>query len=301
MKYIKEVINNYSLTEKDIHNLMYMVSFMSEYVDQFIDEFYDYMISKIHLPESMTPEVIQRHQNMLRIWYKKFFEGKIDNKYIEYLTNIGNTHIKFNITQDMFNIMTNWTRQWFHEKIFQNVPDDIKRKDLLFSMHKLMDINKDIISDAYYTTEIKKYSIFISLRDFVIAVSERIEFITQMLILIFLIFLTLSAATFFIFDIVSLMKLKPDFFIIKALSALLMIWVLSELLYTEINIIKGAKFKISTFVGVALIAFVRDLLIMTLEHSGNIEKLLFIILSISILGIVYWLVTVTENKDKIRR
>jgi len=301
MKYIKEVISNYSLSEKDIQNLIFMEKFMLEYVDQFVDEFYDYMILKIQLPDSMTPDVIQKHQNMLKIWYKRFFEGKIDNKYLEYLVNIGNTHIKFNITQDMFNIMSNWTRQWFHEKIFQNVSDDIRRKDLLFSMHKLMDINKDIISDAYYTTEIKKYSVFLSLRDFVISVSERIEFITQIIILSFLIFLTISAAVYFLFDIVVLMKMKPDFFIIKALSSLLMIWVLSELLYTEINIIKGAKFKISTFVGVALIAFVRDLLIMTLEHTGSIEKLLLIILSITVLGLVYWLVTITETKDKPRR
>lgn len=301
MKYIKEVISNYSLTEKDIQNLIFMEKFMLEYADQFVDEFYDYMILKIQLPDSMTPDVIQKHQNMLKIWYKRFFEGKIDNKYLEYLVNIGNTHIKFNITQDMFNIMSNWARQWFHEKIFQNVSDDIKRKDLLFSMHKLMDINKDIISDAYYTTEIKKYSVFLSLRDFVISVSERIEFITQIIILMFLIFLTISAAVYFLFDIVVLIKLKPDFFIIKALSSLLMIWVLSELLYTEINIIKGAKFKISTFVGVALIAFVRDLLIMTLEHTGSIEKLLLIILSITVLGLVYWLVTITETKDKPRR
>ncbi|PMP73020.1 MAG: hypothetical protein C0187_00295 [Calditerrivibrio nitroreducens] len=301
MKYIKEVISNYSLTEKDIQNLIFMEKFMLEYADQFVDEFYDYMILKIQLPDSMTPDVIQKHQNMLKIWYKRFYEGKIDNKYLEYLVNIGNTHIKFHITQDMFNIMSNWVRQWFHEKIFQNVSDDIKRKELLFSMHKLMDINKDIISDAYYTTEIKKYSVFLSLRDFIISVSERIEFVTQIIILSFLIFLTISAAVYFLFDMVVLMKMKPDFFIIKALSSLLMIWVLSELLYTEINIIKGAKFKISTFVGVALIAFVRDLLIMTLEHTGSIEKLLFIILSITVLGLVYWLVTITETKDKPRR
>ncbi|MGB9732236.1 MULTISPECIES: protoglobin domain-containing protein [Calditerrivibrio] len=301
MKYIKEVISNYSLTEKDIQNLIFMEKFMLEYADQFVDEFYDYMILKIQLPDSMTPDVIQKHQNMLKIWYKRFYEGKIDNKYLEYLVNIGNTHIKFHITQDMFNIMSNWVRQWFHEKIFQNVSDDIKRKELLFSMHKLMDINKDIISDAYYTTEIKKYSVFLSLRDFIISVSERIEFVTQIIILSFLIFLTISAAVYFLFDMVVLMKMKPDFFIIKALSSLLMIWVLSELLYTEINIIKGAKFKISTFVGVALIAFVRDLLIMTLEHTGSIEKLLLIILSITVLGLVYWLVTITETKDKPRR
>ncbi|MCA1928053.1 MAG: phosphate-starvation-inducible PsiE family protein, partial [Calditerrivibrio sp.] len=204
-------------------------------------------------------------------------------------------------SQDMFNIMSHWTRQWFHEKIFQNITDDIKRKDMLFAMHKLMDINKDIISDAYYSNEIKKYSMFKSLRDFVIAISERLEFIVQILILSFLIFLTLSAAIYFVFDIVELLKLKPDYFVIKALSSLLMIWVLSELLYTEINIIKGAKFKISTFVGVALIAFVRDLLIMTLEHSNNTNKILIIILSIAVLGAIYWLVTVTENKDKYRR
>lgn len=301
MRYIKEVMHNYSVTERDVQNLLFMKTFMMDYVDQFVDDFYDYMLIKIKLPEFMTPETIQSHQRYLRDWYTRFFEGKLDNKYIEYLIHIGNIHVKFSVPQDMFNIMANWVRQWFHEKIFQNVQDDIKRKEILFAMHKLMDINKDIISEAYYTTEIKKYSIFKSLRDFVIALSERIEFITQMIILSFLIFLTLAAAVYFAFDIIELLKQKPNYFVIKALSSLLMIWVLSELLFTEINIIKGAKFKISTFVGVALIAFVRDLLILTLEHSGDIYKILIIILAITVLGVVYWLVTVTENKDKYRR
>jgi len=170
--------------------------------------------------------------------------------------------------------MAHWVRQWFHEKIFQNIQDDVKRKDILLTMHKLMDINKDIIFETYYTTEIKKYSIFRSIRDLIISVSERIEFITQIVVLTFLIILTLSAATYFIIDFVGLINLKPDFFIIKALSSLLMIWVLSELLYTEINIIKGAKFKISTFVGVALITFVRDLLIVSLEQKSDLNKYL---------------------------
>lgn len=74
MKYIKEVISNYSLSEKDIQNLIFMEKFMLEYVDQFVDEFYDYMILKIQLPDSMTPDVIQKHQNMLKIWYKKFLK-----------------------------------------------------------------------------------------------------------------------------------------------------------------------------------------------------------------------------------
>lgn len=274
---------------------------MAEYAEEFVKEFYEYMLIKIKLPESMTPEIIQKHHESLRYWYLKFFEGKLDNKYLEFLGNIGKTHVKFNIAQDQVNIMTHWVRQWFHEKIFQNIQDDVRRKDVLFTMHKLMDINKDIIFETYYTTEIKKYSIFRSIRDLIISVSERIEFITQIVVLTFLIILTLSAATYFIIDFVGLIKLKPDFFIIKALSSLLMIWVLSELLYTEINIIKGAKFKISTFVGVALITFVRDLLIVSLEQSSDLNKMLTILLSTTILGIIYWLVTITENKDRYRR
>lgn len=274
---------------------------MGEYAEQFVKEFYEYMLIKIKLPESMTPDIIQKHHDSLKNWYLKFFEGKFDNKYLEFLGNIGKTHVKFNISQEQVNIMTNWARQWFHEKIFQNIHDDVRRKDVLLTMHKLMDINKDIIFETYYTTEIKKYSIFRSIRDIIISVSERIEFITQIVVLTFLIILTLSAATYFTIDFVELIKLKPDFFIIKALSSLLMIWVLSELLYTEINIIKGAKFKISTFVGVALITFVRDLLIVSLEQKSDLNKMLTILLSTTVLGIIYWLVTITENKDRYRR
>jgi phosphate starvation-inducible membrane PsiE len=59
---------------------------------------------------------------------------------------------------------------------------------------------------------------------------------------------------------------------------------------------KGGKFNISVFVGVAIVALIRDLLVATLKHE-EIGKLgYFLAGAILILGIVYYLVTKAEIK-----
>jgi uncharacterized membrane protein (DUF373 family) len=68
-----------------------------------------------------------------------------------------------------------------------------------------------------------------------------------------------------------------------------MIWVLIELLHTEITSIKGGQFKISIFIGVALVAFVREVLILKLQHNDNNGQMIVAIGGIFILGIIYFI------------
>jgi uncharacterized membrane protein (DUF373 family) len=85
--------------------------------------------------------------------------------------------------------------------------------------------------------------------------------------------------------------------IIGALGSMLLLWLMIELMNTEISHLKGGKFHISVFVGVALVTMIRETMIATLKHEKP-EAIYYLIAAILVIGFVYWIVTRAEEKQK---
>jgi uncharacterized membrane protein (DUF373 family) len=85
--------------------------------------------------------------------------------------------------------------------------------------------------------------------------------------------------------------------IISALGSMLLLWLMIELMSTEIAHLKGGKFHISVFIGVALVTMIRETMIATLRHEKP-ESIYYLIAAILIIGIVYWIVAKTEDRPK---
>ena len=82
--------------------------------------------------------------------------------------------------------------------------------------------------------------------------------------------------------------------VLTALGSLLIIWVMVELMENEIRQLRGGRFKIQIFLGVALVALIRELLIASLDHAAS-ELQYTILAGILALGIVYWLISRAES------
>lgn len=297
MRYHQQVTKNYNFTDEDVKNIHDLKLIMDRYQDEFIFMFEKLLTTSFQYPEDLPKEIITRHSSKMVVWFNKFFDGNITNDYINFLTGIGLSHYKNKIDPSNVSGAFSHIRKWMHEKIFQNFENDIKRKDLLVSMHKMMDLNYDILSSAYNEELLKKYSHIFSIRNFVVGLSERFSTLMHIILSAVLMVLTLGATFLFGKDMVRMLGEHSDHLMISALGSLLIIWVLLELLHTEIQMIKGGKFKISVFVGVAMIAFVRDLLITTLKHDQNSQFSYFFLASIVGLGLIYWLISYTERSD----
>jgi uncharacterized membrane protein (DUF373 family) len=66
---------------------------------------------------------------------------------------------------------------------------------------------------------------------------------------------------------------------------------------TEISHLKGGKFHISVFVGVALVTMIRETMIATLKHEKP-ESIYYLIAAIFVIGFVFWIVTRAEDKSR---
>lgn len=83
--------------------------------------------------------------------------------------------------------------------------------------------------------------------------------------------------------------------VITALGTMLVLWVMIELMATEIDYLKGGKFSLIVFAEVGLVAFIRDALVASLHHE-NVNKLMVLAGIVLMMSIVYWLIAKTEHR-----
>lgn len=111
--------------------------------------------------------------------------------------------------------------------------------------------------------------------------------------------MTFGGAAYFVWSLWDLRVIHPDKLFVTALGSLLVLWVLIELINSEIQMLRGDKFRISIFVGIVLIAFIREVLILTLKHdSGDMGFMIMMLCGILILGVTYFILTKAESSAK---
>ena len=169
--------------------------------------------------------------------------------------------------------------------------------DKIISVGKILDISLDVITTAYIEEEIKTYSPVYKVKSSLITFSERFSQTTNLLLVMALIGLTLGVVWLFAQDVMLLLSGDVERGIISALGSMLLLWLMIELMNTEISHLKGGKFHISVFVGVALVTMIRETMIATLKHEKP-ESIYYLIAAILVIGFVFWIVTKAEDRHK---
>jgi uncharacterized membrane protein (DUF373 family) len=117
-----------------------------------------------------------------------------------------------------------------------------------------------------------------------------------MILVLALIGLTLGVVWLFLQDVMHVFTGDIERGIISSLGSMLLLWLMIELMSTELSHLKGGKFHISVFVGVALVTMIRETMIATLRHEKP-ESIYYLIAAILVIGVVYWIVAKAEEKD----
>jgi uncharacterized membrane protein (DUF373 family) len=116
----------------------------------------------------------------------------------------------------------------------------------------------------------------------------------NLVVVIGLVVLSLSVIALFVKDVTHIFAGNVEHGVIVALGTMLILWVMIELMSAEIQHIKDGKFSLKIFAEVALVAFIRDALVASLNHE-NINKLVTLAGIVFLLSIVYWIIYRTEK------
>lgn len=298
MESIEKIKAHYNFTAGDAANLKQLQPLMKKHEDEFPIEFYNYIRHFEDSPKFLKDEeIIKRHQAGLKEWLMDLFSGEYGTHYLRELERIGFAHVKINLPAHYVNAAMHFVRQYCLRILEKEFCVDINEcRYFAKSVDKILDINLDILTSSYIEEEIKTYFLSERVESYLVQFAHRFSYLLNLILVLGLVVMGIMVVGLFIYDVANIFTGDIEKGLLSTLGALLMMWVVIELVSTEVKHLRGGKFAINVFISVALVAIIRKLLVSTLS-AGTLETHLSIILisGIAVLGVIYWLIARTEQ------
>lgn len=298
MRSFREIKQNYRFTPEDEKRLQGLRPLMEEHVDEVMSTLSLWIMGTKGAAKFFTDESRKRHVfGAQREWFLDLFSGNYDNRYYEKLIRIGATHVKQNVDAHYMNRAVNLVKNACIGIVQKIEEDKVEATNKIITIGKILDISLDVITTSYIEEELRTYSPVYKVKSALIGFSERFSQTTNLILVLALIGLTIGVVWLFVEDVMHIITGDVERGIISALGSMLLLWLMIELMNTEISHLKGGKFHISVFVGVALVTMIRETMIATLKHEKP-ESIYYLIAAILVIGFVFWIVTRAEEKSK---
>ncbi len=298
MRTFKEIKSNYYFTKEDETRLLELKPVMEKRADKVVEALYQWINSNDSVKRIFKNEALAKHvMRLVKVWFVALFSGRYDNAYYDSLIRIGQKHERVGVEPHFLIRAINVIRNSILTILCEEIELEEIRTKYIVSINKILDINLDIINSAYIEEERRGYLPVYKVKSKIVQFGEVFSQLTSIILILGLI--TLTGAVIYLCgrDIYEILSGKLEQSIITALGSVLILWVMLELINTEIAHLRGGKFKISVFVGVALVTTIREVMIGTLKHE-SIEFILSLIAAVLIIGIIYWLVKKTEEERR---
>ena len=294
---INRVKENYSFTEWDAKVLARLSIVMEKHTDDFASKFYEKIMKFKNASKYLKNEkIIKTHRKAINEWFLKLFRGPFDDDYLYYLERIGYTHVKVSLPSHYVNVSLNFIRNFCTDIIMNDVPESEERSDMLASLGKIIDMNLDILTSSYIQEEKNIFFISKKAEGRLINFARRFSYGLNLVLLMGLVILGLAVLGLFGYDLSHLLAGNIEQGLLASLGSLLMLWVVIELVDTEVDHLKGSKFSVKIFVSVAMVAIIRKILVSSLQtHTANAQ--MFLLAALAVLGVIFWIISKTEKSE----
>ncbi len=295
MRTFQEIKDNYRFTEGEVETLRSLLSLIEPQADRLVNDFYHLFQQMPDAAKFLQDEArLARLTAAHRAWLLTLFQGPFDERYYHRLQRIGHTHVRIGLSAHFVYVGMNFLRLELQKIIDAEVEPRV-RELCQRVMEKILDLNLDVIARTYHEEEMRRVFLSYRLDNALIRFAHRFTFGLNMLLLVGLIGLSLGVVAVLAHDISLIFRGSPEKGLVSALGSLLILWLMIELLDAEIDRLQGGAFQLSLFVGVALVAFIRKVLVASLAHE-SLEVEIMYLAGILILGAIFWLVSRTESR-----
>lgn len=293
---MQDIKGHYFFTDDDAELLKSLRSLAEVSKERMAEEFYDYLLGIPETAELLKDDMLrQRLRKIHQDWYVNLFSGPYDNLYYHNLQRIGQAHVRIGLNAHFVNAAMNVVRRFLIELLQESFPNIQERRKYRNAVEKILDINLDVMSASYQDEELKKVFVSHRLESKLIHAAERFTYGLNLILVIALAGVSMGVVALFVWDILHIFRGDMEKGILGALGTLLIIWMMIELMDNEIKTLKGGKFNILVFIGVIIVALIREILISTLRHD-LLNTQIFLAGTLLILGIVYFLVAKSQQE-----
>jgi uncharacterized membrane protein (DUF373 family)/hemoglobin-like flavoprotein len=295
MRTFQEIKDNYRFTEAEVETLRTLLPLIEPHADQLVSDFYQLFRQMPDAAKFLQDETRQSRLMVAhRTWLLALCQGPFDDRYYQRLQRIGHAHVRIGLSAHFVYVGMNFLRLQFQRII--NTEVELKfRETALQALEKVLDLNLDVIARTYHEEEMRRVFLSYRLDNALIRFAHRFTFGLNILLLLGLIGLSVGVVVILAFDISMIFRGSPETGLVSALGSLLILWLMIELLDAEVERLQGGEFQLSLFVGVALVAFIRKVLVASLAHESIQVEALYLA-GILVLGAIYWLVSRAEGR-----
>jgi len=144
-----QMMENYRFTDKDAEVLTTLQPLMRTSLQPLLEGFYDFIFSFEHAKIFLnSPQILQKHRAGISAWFLDLFNGTYDDAYFHKLITISETHVKIGLPPHYVNTAFSYVRQFLDGLLLEH-----SYEQALSSVHKIIDINLDILSLSYQEEE----------------------------------------------------------------------------------------------------------------------------------------------------
>lgn len=297
MESIEDIRKQFEFTEQDQENLKLLGEILLPMADHFAEDFYDFLVQHPKTADYFkTDEAIARRKETFKSWFNDLFNSQYDNRYLLRLQKIGKVHVRIGLDSYHVNAAMSFVREQCRRQVAAQIKDGILKEDILITLHRALDINLSILTSSYQEEKLKKVFVSHKAEEYLVHLAERLMHGLNLFLLIGLLVLALGVVSLLGHDIYKAITANLEYGLIRALGSLLILWMMIELLHTEIGHLRGGKFRVRIFVELALVAFIRKIFVASFEHKEPTSFML-LVATLFVLGIVYFLVAKVENNN----
>lgn len=297
MRLFEDIKENYRFGPEDIEVLKATWAVLEPQADLVVENFYrrlqDHPDTARYLE---NPEVLDRLKRSHRDWLTVTFLGPFDDRCYQRLKRVGNAHVRIGLSAHFVYVGMNVIREELKNLVAVLV-EPPKQRRAVEAIDKVLDLNLDVIARAYHEESMRRVFLSYKFDDFLIRFARRFTFGLNLILLVGLVGLAMGMVYVLIMDVSHIFQGQLEKGLVAALGSLLILWLAIELLEGEVERLQGGALQLSLFVGVALVAFLRKILIATITHESLQVEILYLG-GILVLGLVYWLIHRTETARK---
>lgn len=295
MHSIESILKRYDFTDQDEALLREMADLLLPLQERFADDFYRYLQEDEYTSSYFrTDAAITKRKETIRWWLKEILTSRYNSKFLLKLVRIGKMHVKIGLDGHYVNAAMGFIRRYFQDHLNQLVSDPDRREILIGTLDKALDISLDIMTSSYREAELKKVFISQRVELWIVKWAEKLMHGLNLVLMIGLVALAIGVTLMLTSDIFYALTVNLERGVIKALGSLLILWMMIELLHTQVHQLKGGKFHVRIFVDLAMVAFIRKVFVATIDEKDAVSSAL-LLGGLLVLGLIYFLIGRSEK------
>lgn len=295
MRTFQEIRENYRFSDLEAETLQGLLPVVEPHAREVVRDFYNLFLQIPDTAKFLQDEArLARLEGSHRDWLLDLFRGPYDERYFQRLQRVGQAHVNIGLSPHFVYVGMNLIRQQLCQIIDAAV--EPKQRDAAHqALGKILDLNLDLIARAYHDEEMRRVFLTFKLDNALMRFARRFTFGLNLLVVLGLMALSVGVLAVLVNDISLIFRGRGETGLGAALGSLLILWLMIELLDAEIDRLQGGAFKFHLFVGVALVAFIRKVLVASLTHETLQTELMYLG-GILVLGLIFWVVSKAEAK-----